>query len=142
MIPDKDEQSLYRSTASGPGVIPVLFIPTFRSIKTGITIPASDASVEIAFAAAISSTKQENFVAGYFFIKAISLLIFGPTGWYANNTSGAWQLASISASAIVAHLNLLIPAAICINATSFALCVLTCGRKRLTSSIMLFSSSI
>ena len=126
-------QVVYRSMAFFPGAMPVRFIPMFRSMYTLISILFSAAHSAIFFAESILSTRQENFVPGYFFISVIKRLSFGPIGWYANKTSGVLIMASISASAMVAHLNLLMPASIISWAASFVLCVFTCGRKLLTS---------
>ena len=56
--------------------------------------------------------------------------MFGPTGWTASKISGAPHPATISVSAIVAHLNFKIPYFICNLMISDILCVLTCGLSR------------
>jgi hypothetical protein len=56
--------------------------------------------------------------------------MFGPTGLYAQKMSFTPALASISASAMVAHLCFAISRSSCSRVTSRILCVLQCGRNR------------
>ena len=81
-------------------------------------------------AAPASSTVHAKDVAGNRSIRPASLATFGPTGWWAIRTSVAPSLAAISASAIVAALNRVMPASSCMRTTRAILCVLRCGRRR------------
>ena len=72
----------------------------------------------------------ENRQPGYVATSRASRSQLGPTRLYASSTSAAPQPASISASAMVAHLCLVMPASSSMRTISRVLCVLTCGRSR------------
>src|SRR5580658_6291353 len=90
-------------------------------------------TISISRAAFQLSVRQENPVFGNFLTSATNLDNLGPTGWYASKTSFAPQIPSISASAIVAHLNLVMPASINNFVASGDLLVFMWGRNLLTS---------
>ena len=110
--------------------MPVRFMPEFTSSHRQASIPALAAARAICPITSSESTMAPNVVPGNARFSAKKRATAGPTGCIASSTSGAPAAAVISASAIVEHLNLLMP---CFNAVariSAVLCVLTCGRRR------------
>ena len=83
-----------------------------------------------------------NSVRGYFRINLAKRWRFGPTSGYAIKTSGASAMASISASAMVAHLCFNTPAASCSFVSSTVLWVLQCGRNRPGPPAMAMTSAM
>ncbi len=69
-------------------------------------------------------------MSGNCFTNSTARPTFGPTRLYAKKMSLMPTLASISASANVAHLCLMMPSSSSIRAISRVLCVLQCGRSR------------
>ena len=105
-------------------------MPEFTSSHRHASIPAPAAAFAISAITSSESTMAPNAVRANARFSSKKRAIAGPTGCIASSTSGAPADAVISASAIVEHLNRVMPCCSCSRTISAVLCVLTCGRSR------------
>ena len=118
--------------AASPDWTPARPMPTSKSSHTLTRRPAAVAALPNSRTTLSWSAMQLNNVPGNCAASFNRRVMFGPTGWTASNTFPAPASARTSASAMVAHLNLVMPWRICISANSRILQVLKCGRSRST----------